>query len=90
MVEEEEVVDRLTGLETENEAMRSLLLSISQLLTELKKILELEDPLMVASHVDAALHGLPVEWVLDEVKEDIERSLALLSDRVAHICGIPL
>lgn len=84
-----EIIDRLTALEAENSSMRSLLLSITQLLTELKHILELED----TEHgrvTEAALNGMPIDWVYEEIKEDIERSLALLSKRVAHICGINL
>jgi hypothetical protein len=89
--DDSEVIDRLTGLEGENESMRTLLLSITQLLAELKHVLELDDAESEHGRIaEAALHGMPIEWVYEEIKDDIERSLALLSKRVAQICGISL
>lgn len=86
-----EIIDRLTGLETENESMRTLLLTITQLLSELKHILEIDEAESEHGRVaEAAMNGMPIDWVYEEIKEDIERSLALLSKRVAHICGINL
>lgn len=81
-------VDRLAGLEDENEALRGLLLSISQLLQELRRVLELEEAAPAA--LDTAAAGLPAEWLYDLVKADIEESLGLISGRVAHMCGIAL
>jgi len=92
----EPLVDRLAGLESENEGMRALLLSIQQLLQELRQALELDDfdgdnrggqqmPIL-----EAAVAGMPVGWILEDLKAEIEGGLAQLSARVAHLCGIQL
>lgn len=90
----EETIDRIGGLEEENEQMRELLLSMKHLLAELKTFLELDhhddDSEYYSKLNDTGILTMPTDWVLDEIKADIENSLSLLSNRVAHICGIPM
>jgi len=85
----EETIDRIGGLEEENEQMRELLLSMKHL----KTLLELDhhdDDEYSSKLGDTGILTMPTEWVLEEIKADIKNSLSLLSNRVAHICGISM
>lgn len=81
------MADRVSGLEDENSGLRQLILDVSQLLIEMKTTLELEDSVEVC---DKVVPAMPIEWVGDDIKNEIETNLALLSKRIAHLCGIPM
>jgi hypothetical protein len=90
---EEPLVDRLAGLEDENEQMRALLMSIQQLLQELGHVLELDEGQQQGGHhpvLEAAIAGMPSAWIVEDLKREIEGSLTSLSKRVAQLCGIDL
>lgn len=88
---EEPLVDRLAGLEDENEQLRALLMSIQQLLQELGQVLELDETAAVSHPVlEAAVAGMPAGWIVEDLKREIEGSLTALSKRVAQLCGIDL
>lgn len=89
---EEPLVDRLAGLEDENEQMRALLMSIQQLLQELGNVLELDEGQQPSHNpvLEAAISGMPSAWIVEDLKKEIETSLTSLSKRVAQLCGIDL
>ena len=82
----EEVGDRLELLENENGNLRQLLSSVSLILTDLRSsALSLADnppgDVMEGSKdYSAQIEMLPVTWIYDRVKDEIETSLSLLSD----------
>ncbi len=83
----QEITDRLAGLENENELMRTLLASICSSFARMRTALQLEDAPMPDGTVLSA--GVPADWLLEELKEEIDVSLDLLTERVALLCGLP-
>ena len=75
-------LDRLELLEHENANMRQLLASVNQILGEMRHITtsggEMQD---VHDHDSSEqISSLPVAWVYEQVKDEIETSLASISD----------
>jgi hypothetical protein len=76
-----EETDRVELLEHENANMRQLLASINQILGEMRKTAHLtmeqdEEPVDLSKQTLT----LPVAWIYEKVKDDIEASLATISD----------
>lgn len=88
---EAEQLDRLELLEHENANMRQLLASVNQILAEMRATaLHLvagpeggeSDANLEARDLTTQINTLPVVWIYEQVKEEIETSLAVLSDLV--------
>ena len=91
---ESEQLDRLELLEHENANMRQLLASVNQILAEMRATAlhlgaagpeggeEEADANLEARDLTTQINTLPVVWIYEQVKEEIETSLAVLSDLV--------
>jgi hypothetical protein len=75
---EDGTLDRLELLEHENANMRQLLASVNQILGEMRHITTSEGEDMRDSSEQIA--SLPVAWVYEQIKDEIETSLASISD----------
>lgn len=88
-------VDRMELLENENANMRQLLLSINQILGEMRQTANHLSPTTIMDDDSADDNGkdedeqrdltehlstLPVLWVYDQLKEQVETSLAIIGD----------
>lgn len=79
-------LDRIELLEHENANMRQLLSSINQILAEMRNTVnhhfegQDNDPENMPKDLSSQLSTLPISWIYDQVKEEIESSLSLLSD----------
>lgn len=82
--------ERIELMEHENANMRQLLASISQILAEMRQTAihmgglagDAAEPPTEMRDVSEHLGSLPVTWIYDQVKDEIETSLAILSDFV--------
>ena len=81
--EGEEASDRVELLEHENANMRQLLVSLNQILGEMRNTAQPGAPPEEAPHDYAEqISSLPIAWVYEQVKGEIEASLAAISDRL--------
>lgn len=86
------MLDRLELLEHENANMRQLLASVNQILAEMRAtalhlVADPEEGMNNEDNLEARdlttqISTLPVVWIYEQVKEEIETSLAVLSDLV--------
>lgn len=83
----EEQLDRLELMEHENANMRQLLASINQILAEMRAATlhltavegEAEE-LLEGRDLTNHINTLPIAWIYEHAKEEIETSLAVISD----------
>lgn len=77
------VADRLELLEHENANLRQLLASVSQILGEMRRAAHLAAPSaedVEVRDLTEQIASLPVTLMYDQIKDEIEASLAVLGD----------